>query len=762
MKKNLIKLITILLVAILVVSPLQSIFASAANGLSAEKMEQSDEFLYYVYPTFSADFKFLYRDGETLDLEGLGLMGVYVDDDFNFDERELTGFSVDPPHGTELHCSVEDEVTIYIINITYEDHHPDYGLITYGTDFYIDVVPSANITINIAEVKARAGEKDVRVSVTFENNPGIGAATLEFSIPDELDLVTIENPRIEGLTFRHVQGTRRAVIEFDPYFMPEGYKGDVFATLILNVDETATAGLKVITLTSTTTSERNNISDINANYLDFEISPGGVDRVKRGFIAGDGNNPFIGTADLVYLSWYLAGHPNYPYSPAMHLANYGNNSFVGSADLVYLSWYIAGNPDFPLDGAGNVNGIRNVLNVQQLNDGDITVNIAEVYADPNDKNVRVPVTFENNRGIGAAALEFSIPDELDLVTIENPRIEGLTFRHVPGTRRAVIEFDPYLMPEGYKGDIFATLILNIDETATAGMKVITLTSTTTSERNNISDINANYLDFEISPGGVTVAGAPAILYGDVNDDGIVNLQDTYVLQRYVARWPDYPAESLNLDAADVNADGIINLQDVYTLQRHVARWPGYGTLPYIQSGPQAFQTMTGADTSIFGAPPLGASVLGSQPFGTSRNDRPTLRVGEAAGKAGETVKVPVTIVQNPGITGLVFTLSFDDAKLKLIGYEDTGLLPGAFHPPHNGLSSATFAWINALAKADYTNNGVLVILEFELLQDAEPGGYEIGLSFEPGNILNEGMAPVYFYDIKDNGSNDREFSVVRN
>jgi len=92
----------------------------------------------------------------------------------------------------------------------------------------------------------------------------------------------------------------------------------------------------------------------------------------------------------------------------------------------------------------------------------------------------------------------------------------------------------------------------------------------------------------------------------------------------------------------------------------------------------------------------------------------------------------------------VFTLSFDDAKLRLVGYEDAGLLPGALHPPHSGLSFATFAWMNALAKADYTNSGVLVILEFQLLQDAEPGGYAIGLAYESGNILNAGMAQVHF------------------
>jgi len=283
---------------------------------------------------------------------------------------------------------------------------------------------------------------------------------------------------------------------------------------------------------------------------------------------------------------------------------------------------------------------------------------------------------------------------------------------------------------------------------------------------NILNAANQFVPFEIVNGHVTVID---FIYGDVNDDGIINLQDTYVLQRHVARWPDYPAEALNLDAADVNADGIINLQDAFTLQRHVARWPGYGTLPYIPSGSQDFQTMTGVNESIFGAsssnaPQFGAAAfgapqiglsqfgvpsfttprLGAPPFTVPRNDIPTLRVREATGKVGETVKVPVTITQNPGITGLVFTIDFDDTKLRLIGYEDTGLLPGALHPPHNGLSNATFAWMNALERTDYTNSGVLVILEFELLQDAAPGEYAIELTYEQGNILNAGMELMHF------------------
>lgn len=70
-----------------------------------------------------------------------------------------------------------------------------------------------------------------------------------------------------------------------------------------------------------------------------------------------------------------------------------------------------------------------------------------------------------------------------------------------------------------------------------------------------------------------------VLYGDVNDDGIVNAEDRRILNKYLQQQSGI---AINEDAADVNCDGKINSSDVVVLSRHFANWDGYLTLPCIQ------------------------------------------------------------------------------------------------------------------------------------------------------------------------------------
>ncbi len=59
-----------------------------------------------------------------------------------------------------------------------------------------------------------------------------------------------------------------------------------------------------------------------------------------------------------------------------------------------------------------------------------------------------------------------------------------------------------------------------------------------------------------------------VLYGDVNDDRVVNSSDIASLQQYIAGWNT----AINLKAADVNVDGSINGSDLSRLQQKLAGW----------------------------------------------------------------------------------------------------------------------------------------------------------------------------------------------
>lgn len=74
--------------------------------------------------------------------------------------------------------------------------------------------------------------------------------------------------------------------------------------------------------------------------------------------------------------------------------------------------------------------------------------------------------------------------------------------------------------------------------------------------------------------------ATEVIFGDVNNDGVVNTLDRVILTRYIANWAEYPEESINMLAADVNCDGNVNTLDRTILTRHIANWDGYIELPY--------------------------------------------------------------------------------------------------------------------------------------------------------------------------------------
>ena len=66
----------------------------------------------------------------------------------------------------------------------------------------------------------------------------------------------------------------------------------------------------------------------------------------------------------------------------------------------------------------------------------------------------------------------------------------------------------------------------------------------------------------------TVAPTDDILYGDANDDGVIDGLDATLLLQYLAEWDI----ELNIDAADVNADGIVDGLDATLLLQYLAEW----------------------------------------------------------------------------------------------------------------------------------------------------------------------------------------------
>jgi len=66
--------------------------------------------------------------------------------------------------------------------------------------------------------------------------------------------------------------------------------------------------------------------------------------------------------------------------------------------------------------------------------------------------------------------------------------------------------------------------------------------------------------------------SPEVLKGDINGDGVVNLNDAIYLAKHVAGWTGYEVIHAK---GDINGDGVVNLNDAIYLAKHVAGWTGY-------------------------------------------------------------------------------------------------------------------------------------------------------------------------------------------
>jgi len=109
-------------------------------------------------------------------------------------------------------------------------------------------------------------------------------------------------------------------------------------------------------------------------------------------------------------------------------------------------------------------------------------------------------------------------------------------------------------------------------------------------------------------------------------------------------------------------------------------------------------------------------------------------------RPGDTVTVPVTLTNNPGLITAKITLTFDDTRLQLVSAEDTGLLAGGVFGDTMA-SPYALTWEKGDQTADNTENGILANLTFKVLADAATGTAALTAQVsDTGNSAMESVA----------------------
>ena len=104
-----------------------------------------------------------------------------------------------------------------------------------------------------------------------------------------------------------------------------------------------------------------------------------------------------------------------------------------------------------------------------------------------------------------------------------------------------------------------------------------------------------------------------------------------------------------------------------------------------------------------------------------------ISVGNVSAAPGETVTVPVTITNNPGINTFSLGFDYNTSVLKLTGVALTSNLGGQFTYGKKAV------WLNS---TDTTYTGELLILTFQVLETAPEGDTEVAMTYNTGDISN--------------------------
>lgn len=112
-----------------------------------------------------------------------------------------------------------------------------------------------------------------------------------------------------------------------------------------------------------------------------------------------------------------------------------------------------------------------------------------------------------------------------------------------------------------------------------------------------------------------------------------------------------------------------------------------------------------------------------------------IKFGEAEGKVGDEVTVPVTIIKNPGISTFFFVVEYDKKSLTFVSADEGEILTsGTFTPVNDSVNGElSLAWFTV--DGDIAEDGVLMNLTFKISESAK-GDFELTVRYLPQDIAD--------------------------
>lgn len=131
-----------------------------------------------------------------------------------------------------------------------------------------------------------------------------------------------------------------------------------------------------------------------------------------------------------------------------------------------------------------------------------------------------------------------------------------------------------------------------------------------------------------------------------------------------------------------------------------------------------------------------------------KNDEtPLLCMNDVSAKPGEeNVTIVLSVENNPGILGMILTLTYDERVMKLnnavVGKDVDGILDFTKSKVLN--SGCSFVWDGVEISPEQISDGEFLVLDFEILKEAPKGEYDVSISYAEGDIIDNNLENLDF------------------
>lgn len=126
---------------------------------------------------------------------------------------------------------------------------------------------------------------------------------------------------------------------------------------------------------------------------------------------------------------------------------------------------------------------------------------------------------------------------------------------------------------------------------------------------------------------------------------------------------------------------------------------------------------------------------------------PLIIVEDRKVKSGENdVSIVISVKNNPGILGMILTLTYDDTVMTLKKAVNGGIFNGVLTLTKSKklCNGCSFVWDGESVVDNQIKDGEILILDFDISDSAPVGKYTVAVSYQKGDIIDNDLKPLDF------------------